>query len=358
MLQSGVRWAGPIRIAFALLGLRYGPCSTGTSLSSLSSAPLCPRATAPRACLSQSFAPVSHTSSPSLSSGQSRKWAMSEPPVHVRARCPLYPGSEVQRLPVPDQRVPWDREWPQYSPPTYTAPTVLRQPVWADPEIGSFSPQFNALDGSVDRRSHELVYRVQDGQPLNPRGRTGLAGRGLLGHWGPNHAADPIVTRWKRDAEGEQVLDPSSGLPVLQFISIKRKDCGEWALPGGMVDPGEKVSATLQREFSEEALNSLALPSEERARLSQRITELFSSPGLQVYKGYVDDPRNTDNAWMETVAVNFHDETGDSVSGLPLHAGDDAGQVAWVDVDSSLRLYASHAHFLETAARHHHAHWG
>lgn len=30
----------------------------------------------------------------------------------------------------------------------------------------------------------------------------------------------------------------------------------------------------------------------------------------QIYKGYVDDPRNTDNAWMETEAVNYHDETG------------------------------------------------
>lgn len=29
----------------------------------------------------------------------------------------------------------------------------------------------------------------------NPTGRTGLTGRGLLGRWGPNHAADPIVTR-------------------------------------------------------------------------------------------------------------------------------------------------------------------
>ena len=42
---------------------------------------------------------------------------------------------------------------------------------------------------------------------------------------------------------------------------------------------------------------------------------------LQVYRGYVDDPRNTDNAWMETVAVNFHDATGDSVSKFKLHAG-------------------------------------
>lgn len=31
----------------------------------------------------------------------------------------------------------------------------------------------------------------------------------------------------------------------------------------------------------------------------------------QIYKGYVDDPRNTDNAWIETIAMNFHDDTGE-----------------------------------------------
>ena len=41
-------------------------------------------------------------------------------------------------------------------------------------------------------------------------------------------------------------------------------------------------------------------------------------PCLQVYRGYVDDPRNTDNAWMETVAMNFHDEEGTSVGLLDL----------------------------------------
>jgi len=30
----------------------------------------------------------------------------------------------------------------------------------------------------------------------NPVGRTGIRGRGCLGRWGPNHAADPIVTRF------------------------------------------------------------------------------------------------------------------------------------------------------------------
>ena len=31
----------------------------------------------------------------------------------------------------------------------------------------------------------------------------------------------------------------------------------------------------------------------------------------QIYKGYIDDPRNTDNAWIETIAMNFHDDTGE-----------------------------------------------
>lgn len=29
-----------------------------------------------------------------------------------------------------------------------------------------------------------------------------------------------------------------------------------WALPGGMVDPGEHIGQTLRREFMEEALNT------------------------------------------------------------------------------------------------------
>lgn len=39
-------------------------------------------------------------------------------------------------------------------------------------------------------------------------------------------------------------------------MAIQRRDSGEWAIPGGMVDPGETVTNTLKREFIEEALNS------------------------------------------------------------------------------------------------------
>ena len=42
---------------------------------------------------------------------------------------------------------------------------------------------------------------------------------------------------------------------------------------------------------------------------------------MKVYRGYVDDPRNTDNSWMETTAYNFHDESGASVGAFKLNAG-------------------------------------
>lgn len=45
------------------------------------------------------------------------------------------------------------------------------------------------------------------------------------------------------------------------------------------------------------------------------------------------------------------------MSELPLQAGDDAGHVQWVDVDSSLSLYANHSSFLELVAKERKAHW-
>ncbi|KAI6243004.1 Hydrolase, NUDIX family [Aphelenchoides fujianensis] len=102
--------------------------------------------------------------------------------------------------------------------------------------------------------------------PQNPMGRTGLRGRGILGRWGPNHAADPIVSRFK---DGK-----------LQFVAIKRGDTGDWAIPGGMVDAGEEISATLKREFTEETLDNVN---------NEEIESLWSK-GVKIYSGYVDDP--------------------------------------------------------------------
>lgn len=38
--------------------------------------------------------------------------------------------------------------------------------------------------------------------------------------------------RWKRDGSGNKIAHPVTGKNILQFVAIKRRDCGEWAIPG------------------------------------------------------------------------------------------------------------------------------
>ena len=212
-------------------------------------------------------------------------------------------------------------------------------------------------DGKVNRVSHEGEYQISEaGRPLNIRGRTGITGRGVLGKWGPNHAADPIVTRWRRNQAGEIIKNEESGKNVLEFVSIQRKDSGEWAIPGGMVDPGEKVSVTVKREFMEEALDSTGAGKDNLDSLKAMVDEFFAG-GEEVYSGYVDDPRNTDNAWMETVAFSFHDDGGTKIGQFPLAAGDDAANICWMELSSQISVYASHKKMLNIVVEKLNAHW-
>ena len=207
--------------------------------------------------------------------------------------------------------------------------------------------KFNTIDGRVDRQSHCGRYAIDNnGYPRNPMGRTGIRGRGLLGRFGPNHAADPIVSRWRRDAEGRIALD-QDGEKLIEVVLIKRRDTGEWAIPGGMVEAGDSVSLTLKKEFGEEAMDSFGMTPSQKRTMIRQLDRLFKT-GVEIFKGYSDDPRNTDIAWMETVAVNFHDDNGEATKAFTLAAGDDAGDVAWTLITPGLNLYANHtAHIVK-----------
>ena len=66
----------------------------------------------------------------------------------------------------------------------------------------------------------------------------------------------------------------------------------------------------------------------------------------------MDDPRNTDNAWLETIAMHFHcsSELGQLIN---LRAGDDAAEVQWLEIGDHVeeyrRLYASHKQMVDAA---------
>jgi ADP-ribose pyrophosphatase len=122
-----------------------------------------------------------------------------------------------------------------------------------------------------------------------------------------------------------------------------------------MVDVGESVSVTVKREFGEEA--GAHLDPEQQERFNE-LSNLIFSNGKVVYRGYVDDPRNTDNAWMETTAIHFHCDVEMSEL-LLLRAGDDAAAVTWLNVNEAderyAGLYASHKNWVDDAIATHKA---
>jgi len=278
--------------------------------------------------------------------------------LHEKSRTGTYPFADVARSPVPDDKVAWGVPFSEYDPPDYCAPACTK-------EVSFWSDQ-NSSEGiihnagctpadNVDRISHVATYTVDPATNLgfNPCGRTGIKGQGVLGRFGPNHAADPVVTRWKRDKDYTVVQD-ETGKPVLEWISIQRADTGAWAIPGGFVDPGEGISLTLKREFGEEALNTLHMSTAEKEEALAGIQELWGQ-GVMMYQGYMDDSRNTDNAWIETICYNFHDKLRLS-DWLPLKAGDDAKSVRWCAYvagnPDGLKLHAGHVMLMEQTYQH------
>lgn len=119
------------------------------------------------------------------------------------------------------------------------------------------------------------------------------------------------------------------------------------------MDDGDTVALTLRKEFAEEALNSMG---SDTSAVDHLLRDLFSN-GTFVRSQYSEDPRNTDNAWIETTVLNFHDPEGHGVGKFNLHAGDDADRVRWMMVHRDLRLFASHRSFLKTVADRLDAYW-
>jgi ADP-ribose pyrophosphatase len=205
---------------------------------------------------------------------------------------------------------------------------------WADPEnpaeiaaqIAAGRKRVTPYGTSIANQPFEII----NGFPVNPLGKTGFTGRGELGLWGANPAADPIIFRTINN--------------IFCVLLIQRADgAKEWAFPGGMVDPTDStISAAAVRELREETGFS--------------VTDLVNYSLGMVYSGYVDDARNTDNAWMETNAFAWYLPAEVPSNKIKLFAdGDETLAVKWVPVTPELledgKLFASHGAILRDAIR-------
>jgi ADP-ribose pyrophosphatase YjhB (NUDIX family) len=166
----------------------------------------------------------------------------------------------------------------------FTAKKIHGNPDYADP------PDARNVDFSDRLRDAGPFQFDSYGRPINPLLPADASyvpeGRGVLGKWGPNTAEDKLVIG---------MSDAGS----LQILLIERENPKDgWAIPGGMTERGEGQGATSTREFLEEAIDTEALTKQELATL----TAYLDAQASLFYRGPMDDPRNTRNAWMFTRA--------------------------------------------------------
>lgn len=142
------------------------------------------------------------------------------------------------------------------------------------------------------------------------------------------------------------------------MIAIPKRDNRIWAIAGGVPDGTDKISSALKRELiAETRSRSINMSMAERITYAFMIGSVFIDDLTEIYSGYVDDPRNTDNSWVETTVCNYHDDSANTFETLTLQAGSDAKRFQWLDIDGNLNFYSNHKLFVKRAVDLLKAHW-
>ena len=213
---------------------------------------------------------------------------------HLRIRAER-PASYPARQRISIDEGPWVLDCPDYDPPYHVDETVLandRSKVadgWAEPEeVKSIADELASRDAK---------HRDELGRPLNPRGRTGIAGRGLLGAWGANLSVAAVVVRRNRSRELEILLGQS-------------EDDTELEMAKGFVRPEETSEACLQRVL--EAETGWAPE---------------TVPDEVIFEGFTYDQRQTDHAWVESRVYLL--DAGDLGAPESFSPGGDFDEMKW-----------------------------
>jgi ADP-ribose pyrophosphatase len=232
---------------------------------------------------------------------------------HLKIRAER-PSSYPQRLRLSIDEAPWILECPDYDPPYHVDPLVVEsagEPEaarWADPE------DFALV---AESRAGASKYHDELGRPLNPRGRTGLAGRGRLGRWGANPSVMGVVTR---RLKGEAV----------ELLLGRKPKRETFALPKGFVLPQESPGETLARV------------------LEAKFGFAPDAKPDTVFEGQLYDRRQTDHAWVEAEGLLVH------VGSSPLQAANASAEfdeVGWhpLTAETVNRLPSGHARIARAA---------
>ncbi|CAF4223044.1 unnamed protein product [Rotaria sp. Silwood2] len=217
------------------------------------------------------------------------------------------------------------------------------------------------IETSEDQTPSVYLLDNQLSVPLNPMGRTGVGGHGALIRWGPNKSIIAVITRWKKHRDQYVV---NNGQRVLETLVFKDKYTNDWKLSAANILGVESRYGSICRRFHELAFqnnfNFEYISSFQESDMIEHFksfthvsTDTFESTEFEshmVYRGYIDDLRNTDNAWIEAEIWNFHYNS--DIIFLNLRQD---GMAIWKDVTNSSRDFLMQKSILREISRIHHA---
>nr|XP_022342149.1 transient receptor potential cation channel subfamily M member 1-like isoform X1 [Crassostrea virginica] len=322
--------------------------------------------------------------------------------LHMASRQSPYPHTKLQRFPVFDKYVSWEEPYPTYDPVLYSKPVdEYRESIQnlVDPDFieitqrlemssqsqeervsllsvtGLQKPMWNTSATYVINDSAIVINRVSwitkegmpmryeldsSNMPINPMGRTGMRGRGKLRRWGPNHCVMVVVSRWKRylsTSHNQQNFITVDGKQVLEVIVVRKQESGEITLPSGKEYGDMSLYSAVCRKFLENIFEDHETKVNDKMTEQQMVQffEQFVEPhpgpftgftSGQIYKGYMDDPCNTDNAWREAEVWNIHYHVPDNLDSKIKDK-----ERKWKEVSSYLRLPGNQNSIVQEAAR-------
>ncbi|KHJ46509.1 hypothetical protein D918_02822, partial [Trichuris suis] len=181
----------------------------------------------------------------------------------------------------------WDKNYTEYEPVFWNAECQFEE---CDPQIGTagFDPLFGRKDGKVNRKPVKGCCRrnrikTMFGIPLNPAGRTGLVGRGMLPRYGPNRVVSIMFVWESRD-----------GISILKKSQNSSYDDG---LLTGFVDDSD--IQPFPTPLLQEIRASLLQNSRTIGTYPDRIINSEKKYLVRAFGGSVPFSLETDNAWVE-----------------------------------------------------------
>ncbi|XP_003379445.1 putative nudix hydrolase 6 [Trichinella spiralis] len=203
------------------------------------------------------------------------------------------------------------------SPVHYSAPCDANK--HCDPEKLSPTVKFNSIDNNVDRRSTGKKYSINEkGFPMNPNGRTGVEGRGILPFYGPNYVVVSLITRSSKPIEYLAVQNADTDLDIL-------------GIPAEFVTMPDSVKITPKART---VIKEIMLKSYANATIEEIFNKVTKKTTL-LFRGTLDDERNTDNAWIEVIWIQLADSNVRKLGLVEVEESNNPLGLHWTPLDIS-----------------------